>query len=154
MIKTFIDNYLERRGENTKLRSKIMKSSDLNENNLSTLRELELDTDNSGKSYQNWFFKDGNMWTVTRNGIKKFEQHRIKKYVWDDELLDMPSDVLANQFEIKYTDEYLNLKKHLDDFEYGSEEWKKINHKIQNIKTNDKYDIETYNRTKYFLQCL
>lgn len=153
-IETFIDNYLEKRGENVKLRNKVSISSRFSENNLSGLKEISLDFENSGKNFQNWFFKDGSMWTVTANNIQKQSQKSLKKYVWDDELLDYPSDVLCQSFKIFYQPEYLKLIDELNQFEIGSKEYLHKKMEIASLKPTKIYDIDILDRDNYFLQFL
>lgn len=153
-IETFVDSYLEKRGENVKLRNKVSISSRFSENNLSGIKEAYLDFENSAKDFQNWFFKDGFMWTVTREGIKKQSQQNLQKYVWDDELLNYPSNIKDPAFRIFYQDSYLKLLEELNAMQKNSKEFLHKKMEIAGMKPTQIYDIEILDKDNYFLQFL
>jgi len=152
-IKIFVDNYLSRRGENVKLRNKIMVTNRFSEQNLSNLKQIDLDFENSGPHFQNFFFDDGNMWTVTKLGIKLSSQDELKKYVWEEELLKYPSKVQKPPFEITYHKQYAEVlaKKRAAKTD---KEKHKYTQKLGEFKHFDKYDITINDRNNYFLQYL
>jgi len=153
-ISSFIDNYLERRGENVKLRNKVSISARFSENNLSGIREIQLDFENSGKNFQNWFFSDGTMWTVSLSGIRRHSQKDLQKYVWEEDLLKFPSEVRPAPFKIKYRPEYLKELKEMEEMDRSNPMYYHKKMSIAGMKNTEKYDIEIIDRSNYFLQFL
>jgi len=155
-IETMIDRYLRDRGESVKLRNKISISNRFSEKNLSGLEQIELDFDNSGPDFQNFFFADGNMWTVTKKGITVSPQSDMKKYVWREELLEYPSEIQKAPFEIFYQTKYkeilIKIKK--AKAEKNEKELKKAKAELHNYRAIDKWDIKINDRSNYFLQYL
>jgi hypothetical protein len=153
-IETFVDHYLSKRGENIKLRNKITISNRFTEKNLSGLKELDLDFGNSGKGFQNWFFADKSMWTVTKAGIKKHSQNKCQKFIWDNELLDYPSEILEAPFQIFFKQGYEKKLKELHSYADNSAEKQAVIKELAKLRHTDKYDIEILDRKSYFLQFL
>jgi len=153
-IETFIDGYLRNRGESVKLRNKVTISSRFSESNLSGIKEVQLDFQNSAKDFQNWFFEDGNMWTVTLKGIHLHSQKSLKKYIWEDEVLKFPSKKTGSPFKIFFQEGYLKELEELRAMDKHDELYYHKKVSVAGMKPTEKYDIEILDRNNYFLQFL
>jgi len=153
-IRSYANNWLHDRGEHLKIRNKILTSGEFTERNLSQLKQIELDFENSGKNFQNFFFKDGHMWIISNGEIKKYEQTKVKKHIWEHDLIDLPSKIKSAPFKISYRKEYKLLLDKLKNTKKGTPEYKEIKNTIKKISETKKYDIEILNRDNYFLQFL
>jgi len=152
-VKIMIDKYLESRGEQVKLRNKIIISRRFSELNLSTMDKVKFDFENAGVEFQNMFFADGKIWTITKDKIYLREQKELKKHVWEDEMLNYPSEVKSAPFRIFLQKEYAEaLKK--NSIAKTAEEKKRTQHELSKFDQTDKYDIEILNRDNYYLQYL
>lgn len=155
-IKTKVDKYLEDRGEIIKLRNKIAISTRFSENNLSGLKQKELDFNNSGPDFQNFFFTDGMMWKVTKDGIEVKSQKEIKKYIWKDELLDIPSDKQDAPFTIFRQRNYSKTLSKLTEAKKANDirKLKEAKKELLKYRDIDKWDIKINDRNNYYLQYL
>lgn len=153
-IENIINNYLVARGETSKLRDKITTSSRFSERFLSGMNQIKLDFENSTKEFQNWFFDDGTMWTVTQEGIKHHSQRDLKKYVWEEDLLKYPSKVSGSPFRISYQKKYTKSRKVFHEAQKGTPEHFEAKKALSKFNAIDIYDIEITDRNNYFLQFL
>jgi len=108
-VRTFTNKWLAHRGEQIKIRNKILTSGIFTERNLNQIKQIELDFENSGKDYQNLFFSDGYAWHISNGKITKIHQSTISKYIWNNDLIDGPSKIKKAPFKISYSNEYLKL---------------------------------------------
>jgi len=150
LVRYELDHFLTQKAEPRKLRNAIAKSPDINEKTLAGLTTKQLNFDNSGIEYQNFFFNDGYMWRVSERKIERQKQKNLERYVWKEELLPINSEITEPLFRIFYKPEYIML---LDEFKAAGEAEKvMIQAEIDNIKYP--LDIEILNKNFYFLQFL
>jgi len=153
-IRNFANNWLHDRGEFMKIRNKILTSGEFTERNMSQLKQIELDFENSGKNFQNFFFKDGYMWVIYNGKVVKYEQTKVKKHIWEHDLISYPSEVLDAPFKISYRKEYQELLNKFKAAEKGTAEYLKLKTQLKKVSETKKYDIEIINKKNYFLQFL
>lgn len=153
-IRSYANSWLHERGEFIKIRNKILTSGEFTERNLSQLRQIELDFENSGKNFQNFFFKDGFMWVIYNGKVERYEQTKVKKHIWEHDLIDYPSDVLPAPFKISYREKYQELLTKFKTAVKGTPEYTELKTKIKKVSETKKYDIEILNKDNYFLQFL
>jgi len=153
-IKSYTNDWLQDRGEELNIRNKILTSGEFSEKNISQLKQIELDFENSGKNFQNFFFRDGNMWYCSNGKINVYPQTHVKKHIWENELINYPSKVLEAPFVISYKKEYQILLDNLNKLQKGSEDYLKMQSMIKNTPDTQKYEIEIKNPDNYFMQYL
>jgi len=153
-IRGYVDEWLLDRGEIIKIRNKILTSSELTERNLAQLKQLELDFENSGKNFQNFFFKDGFMWIVRNGKVEIHKQTKVKKHIWEHDLIDYPSKVLPAPYEIFFRESYAKLLTELNSISKEDKRYFQLKKEIRNTSDTKKYDIRINNRNNYFLQFL
>jgi len=154
IIRDFTNKWLEERGESIEIRNKILMSGDFSEKNVSQLKQIQLDFENSGKTFQNFFFTDGNMWIITNGKINCFPQTKIRKHIWEQELIDYPSRIQSAPFHILYSEKYQKINDQMKLVEKGSAEYFQLKTQRNNIPDIKKYQIEILDRNNYFLELL
>ncbi|MCT4636215.1 MAG: hypothetical protein N4A72_00770 [Bacteroidales bacterium] len=104
----FVNNFLEKRYYPVALRNVIMNTNKL-EQNLSRLKPIELDFEDSDMLSQYIFFKNKTI-KITGNEIKDLKPDSVNKFTWDDEVLDHKFERINKAFTVKYS-------KDLDEFD-------------------------------------
>lgn len=153
-VRAFANHWLEKRGEMIKIRNKIMIATEFSERNISQLKQISLNFNNSSPDYQNFFFTDGFMWTVTNKKIEKHSQKIKDFYIWEKDILNYPSEIKTSPFKITYRKNYVEMLNKLDTMDKDSEEWLKLKSQIKNTPDNFRYDIVIKDKNNYFLQFL
>jgi len=153
-IKTFIDNYLQNKGESLDLRDRVNNSQKISENRLSGLASREdLHQITGDKDFQTWYFADGFLWHVKQTGIERISQNSTTGYIWQNQLLNFPSDLKNKPFTIFEKKAYVDLKTKIATA--GTKELKEAAiAEISKLRAIDKYDIEIHDRHNYMLQLL
>jgi len=154
IVKDTLNEFLLNKGIYEELRNEIIFNSDIKSKNLQFIKEIEPDTINCGINYQNWFFNDGKMWVATKKGIKSYDQKRIKKYIYEDNVLNIPSKLKKAPFEIFYQEKFQKELNKLNTLKINTEDYKKQKDIVNSYLDVDKYDIKINDKDNYFLQFL
>ena len=99
--KGFIQKFMQERYMPIPLRNMIYKTNQLNDSSLENLPHREIDFTDYDKTTQYLFFSN-KTWEVTAAGIKEYKPGSIKKYVWQEEVIDHKVKCLKPPFKIKY----------------------------------------------------
>jgi len=108
-IKSFIQGFLKQRKMSIALRNTFLRANHfLSDNNLNNLQEIEIDFTDYEKEGQYLFFEN-KTWFVTKDDILEFKPGEIKKYVWQDEVINTRVRKLDTPFEVLWDDEQERL---------------------------------------------
>lgn len=88
-VRDFMIDFLEHRYHPIPLQNMILKTTQLSDSALLTLKKVFLDFTDFDKHYQFLFFRN-KTWKVTKDDIKEFRPDDIDRFVWDDEVIDHP----------------------------------------------------------------
>jgi len=150
----FTIKYLNKKGENSELKDRVINSSKFSEKKLSTLeKRFDLKPKYASLEHQNWFFTDGNMWTVTKNGITVDEYNNHNSVIWKSDIIDFPSKIKEAPFKIFHTKAYSDLRQKQKCAE-NKEEYRELQSEINKLEDNNIYDIDIIDRDNYMLQLL
>ena len=86
-IKVFMHEFLKEIHAPRELRNALYRTTQLGDSSLTNISYTDLDFNDRIKEGQYYFFKNCN-WYVTKDGIKESPPGSIKKYVWEDDVID------------------------------------------------------------------
>lgn len=102
-IKNFIHAFLEKRHMNEDLRNTFVKSNQLNEVSLSTLKVIDIDFTDYEKKAQYLFFENAT-WRITPTGVESFKPGDVDRKVWENELIPHQVKKLDQMFTITFNE--------------------------------------------------
>lgn len=100
-VKTFINNFLEKRHLPIPLRNMMYRTNQLNDVSLSQLKQIQIDFTDYDRHSQYLFFRN-KTWKVTGKGIIEYNPNEVNKYVWGDEVIDHRVKKQDPPFNIKF----------------------------------------------------
>lgn len=86
-VRDFMRDFLESRYQPIPLQNMILKTPQLSDSSLLSLKKAVLDFTDFDKNYQYLFFKN-KTWMVTKDGINEYKPGDIDRFVWDSEVVD------------------------------------------------------------------
>ncbi|WP_234733260.1 toprim domain-containing protein [Tellurirhabdus bombi] len=105
-IRQFLHHFLEERCFEWRLRDAFSRSTDLNDQQLALLPELELQFDDFDAHTQYIFFTN-KVWKITKDGIEEQDAKTATRYVWANEViphkvkkLDAPFAITKDEFSL------------------------------------------------------
>lgn len=104
-VKNFINRFFEERMLDEDLRDTFYRSTQLGENSLSNISLTEVDFTDFDKNTQFFFFSNKTV-RVTAGEIKEYKPGELKRFVWEDEVI---------QHKYKHQDPHFRIKKGKDD---------------------------------------
>lgn len=99
-IKGFVNDFLEQRRKQSRLRNMVYKTPQLSEGSLSNLAMTEIDFTDFDKDHQYLFFSNVT-WKVTGREIVEVKSKEGDRYVWEDEVIDKRAKKLTDFFTIE-----------------------------------------------------
>lgn len=95
-IKAFIKNFLRERMLDKDLRNKMLITPHLGDSSLSNLDEIFIDFVDYNKTTQFLFFKTKTL-KITASEITEFKPGKVNSYIWEQELLDHPFELIKEE---------------------------------------------------------
>lgn len=100
-VRFFINDFLEERKQPVDLRNTFYRSNQLGDGSFSNIKTREIDFKDHDKDCQFLFFKN-KTWEVRSTGIKEHRPGDVKKYVWNDEVIDHRVELMEDFFKVDY----------------------------------------------------
>lgn len=101
IVKDFINNFLKSRHTDVNLRNIFFRSNQLSESSMSNLAYFEIDFSDFSRKDQYLFFKN-RTWCINADEIKVYRPEDVRKYVWEDEVIQHFVEKLDLMFNITY----------------------------------------------------
>lgn len=98
-IKNLVNDFLENRRKQARLRNMVYKTPQLSEGSLCNIGMTEIDFTDFEKEYQYLFFSN-KTWKVTSKEIIEMKANEGDRYVWEDEVIDKKAKLLNDFFTI------------------------------------------------------
>ncbi len=107
-IRKYINDFLQDRKFNIKLRDAFYRSKQITGTSFENLPYRSIDFKDFGKDFQFMFFQN-KVWKISAEKIEEFRHGEVPKYVWDQEVIPHRVELLPDFFTVKFekeTEEY------------------------------------------------
>jgi len=99
-VKLYIHKFLQEIHAHKNLRNAFFRTTQLSSTSLTNIPFTEYDFNDRVKDGQYFFFKN-TVWHITKNDIKEYAQGDVKKYVWQEDVIDNEVTKEPDHFTIK-----------------------------------------------------
>jgi hypothetical protein len=106
-IKRFVNDFLENRIEDVKLRDVFYKTTQVSSTSLENLKPIQVKFKDFSKTSQILFF-DNAVWEVKANEVKEYKPGIIQNYVWNENIIKQKVKLVPELFTITYNDETID----------------------------------------------
>lgn len=86
-VKNFVHSFLNDRRMDTNLRNAMYRTTQLSDSSLSNLPLINLEFNDTGKTEQFFMFPNLTL-QITADGFKQFKPGTVKRYIWNDDVLE------------------------------------------------------------------